>query len=242
MSKLFTSRRNQRGVSLVIVLLFLVMLSILGTTAIQTSSLEEKMTGNERDRQIAFEAAEGALRDAEREIFQSLSPNSPFVSGCVDGLCVPSTTAVPQWEAVELAQRDAAAVRCLHRSRRIPGHGLGQHAALHHRALAADGAHVGQQRGHGRALVHDSRNSVPDHLPILSWRHSGRGCAISGYIDGKNIVVEYRFAGGQLNQFQTLSLKSSEVQVDILVSGILPAIRAAKETTSADPLLSWCFR
>ena len=60
MSRLSTSRRNERGVSLVIVLLFLVMLSILGTTAIQTSSLEEKMTGNERDRQIAFEAAEAA--------------------------------------------------------------------------------------------------------------------------------------------------------------------------------------
>ena len=100
MSKPFASARNQRGISLVIVLLFLVMLSILGTTAIQTSSLEEKMTGNERDRQIAFEAAEAALRDAEREIFQSLSPSSPFVSTCVNGLCMPSTTAVPQWEAV----------------------------------------------------------------------------------------------------------------------------------------------
>jgi type IV pilus assembly protein PilX len=101
MSNAFTPRRNQRGLSLVIVLLFLVMLSILGTTAIQTSSLEEKMTGNERDRQIAFEAAEGALRDAEREIFTSLSPSSPFVSTCVDGLCTPSTTAVPQWDAVD---------------------------------------------------------------------------------------------------------------------------------------------
>ena len=101
MSKLFASRHTQRGISLVVVLLFLVMLSILGTTAIQTSSLEEKMTGNERDRQIAFEAAEAALRDAEREIFLSLSPNSPFDSACDAGLCVPSTTAVPQWDAVD---------------------------------------------------------------------------------------------------------------------------------------------
>ena len=101
MNKLFASRQSQRGVSLVIVLLFLVMLSILGTTAIQTSSLEEKMTGNERDRQIAFEAAEGALRDAEREIFQSLSPASPFDSACDNGLCTPSLTAVPAWDAVD---------------------------------------------------------------------------------------------------------------------------------------------
>lgn len=101
MSKLFASRRTQRGISLVVVLLFLVMLSILGTTAIQTSSLEEKMTGNERDRQIAFEAAEAALRDAEREIFLSLNPNSPFDSACDNGLCTPSTTAVPQWDGVD---------------------------------------------------------------------------------------------------------------------------------------------
>src|SRR5262249_39147003 len=101
MSKSFASRQTQRGISLVVVLLFLVMLSILGTTAIQTSSLEEKMTGNERDRQIAFEAAEGALRDAEREIFQSLGPTSPFDSACDNGLCTPSTTAVPAWDAVD---------------------------------------------------------------------------------------------------------------------------------------------
>jgi type IV pilus assembly protein PilX len=101
MSKLFTSRRTQRGLSLVVVLLFLVMLSILGTTAIQTSSLEEKMTGNERDRQIAFEAAEAALRDAEQEILLSLSPTSPFDSACDNGLCTPSTTAVAAWDAVD---------------------------------------------------------------------------------------------------------------------------------------------
>ncbi len=101
MNTLFAPLQNQRGMTLIIVLLFLVMLSVLGITAIQTSSLEEKMTGNERDRQVAFEAAEGALRDAEREIFQSLGAGSPFTSGCTDGLCTPSITAVPQWEAVD---------------------------------------------------------------------------------------------------------------------------------------------
>ena len=97
----FASLRTQRGASLIIVLFFLVMLSVLGITAVRTSSLEEKMTGNERDRQLAFQAAESALRDAEREIFQSLSATSPFTSGCANGLCMPSTTAVPQWEAVD---------------------------------------------------------------------------------------------------------------------------------------------
>jgi type IV pilus assembly protein PilX len=95
------SSRAQRGASLIIVLLFLVMLSVLGITEVRTSSLEEKMTGNERDRQVAFEAAESALRDAEREIFQSLGASSPFTSGCINGLCMPSTTAVAQWDAVD---------------------------------------------------------------------------------------------------------------------------------------------
>jgi Tfp pilus assembly protein PilX len=49
------------------------------------------MTGNERDRQIAFEAAEG---DRTRSAKSSESePQLAFVSGCVDGLCMPSTTA-----------------------------------------------------------------------------------------------------------------------------------------------------
>lgn len=91
----------QRGMSLVVVLLFLVIMAGLGTTAIRTATIEEKMSGNERDRQIAFEAAEAALRDGERHVRATLSAGSGFTAACVNGLCLPSVGATPQWNVVD---------------------------------------------------------------------------------------------------------------------------------------------
>lgn len=59
---------RERGVSLVVSLIFLIILTILGLTAMRVATLEERMSGNARDRSIAFQAAEAALRDAESDI------------------------------------------------------------------------------------------------------------------------------------------------------------------------------
>ncbi|AGA91846.1 Tfp pilus assembly protein PilX [Thioflavicoccus mobilis 8321] len=59
---------RQRGMVLVIGLIFLLLLTIIGTTAIRTSTLDERMAENLRDRNLAFQAAEAALRDAEQDI------------------------------------------------------------------------------------------------------------------------------------------------------------------------------
>ena len=80
---------GQRGVSLVVVLLLLMVMTILGVTAVRTSNMQEKMSGNERDRGLAFEAAEAALRDAERDIRGNISAASPFAVDCTGGLCLP---------------------------------------------------------------------------------------------------------------------------------------------------------
>jgi type IV pilus assembly protein PilX len=93
--------QRQRGISLVVVLLFLVIMMGLGTTAIRTATIEEKLSGNERDQQIAFEAAEAALRDGERYVRASLSSSSGFSFACSNGLCVPSSTATAAWNAVD---------------------------------------------------------------------------------------------------------------------------------------------
>jgi len=55
------SRRNQRGVALVISLVFLLMLTILGITVMRTSSLEGRMAGNMQEVNRAFHAAESAV-------------------------------------------------------------------------------------------------------------------------------------------------------------------------------------
>lgn len=57
--------QNQRGAALIAGLLILVILSILGITTMQSSVLQERMAGNLEQRDVAFQAAEAGLRDAE---------------------------------------------------------------------------------------------------------------------------------------------------------------------------------
>lgn len=57
--------RSQRGVVLIVSLIFLLLLSLLGLSSIQSATLQEQMVGNQRDHDMAFQAAEAALRWAE---------------------------------------------------------------------------------------------------------------------------------------------------------------------------------
>lgn len=57
----FALPQSQRGVTLIIALIFLAILALLGVTVAQTAQLEERMAGNTRDRDLAFQATEAAL-------------------------------------------------------------------------------------------------------------------------------------------------------------------------------------
>jgi type IV pilus assembly protein PilX len=57
--------RRQVGVALITGLIFLVMLTLIAITAMQSTTLEERMAGNARSRDLAFEGAEAAVRGAE---------------------------------------------------------------------------------------------------------------------------------------------------------------------------------
>ena len=80
--RLICHPRLQRGVALLTGLIFIVILTLLGITAARMAGLEEKMSGNMRDRSLAMQAAEMALRDAERDIRGvGTTPRSPAISG-----------------------------------------------------------------------------------------------------------------------------------------------------------------
>lgn len=73
---------NQSGAVLVISLIMLLLLTLIGASSMQTTSLEEKMAGNLRDRNLAFQVAESALRDAELDILGiGTTPRNPAISG-----------------------------------------------------------------------------------------------------------------------------------------------------------------
>jgi type IV pilus assembly protein PilX len=63
--QLITPFSRQRGVTLIVALIFLAILMLLGVTVAQTSSMQERMAGNTRDRDLALQAAEAALRAAD---------------------------------------------------------------------------------------------------------------------------------------------------------------------------------
>ncbi|WP_153109020.1 pilus assembly PilX family protein [Propionivibrio limicola] len=114
---------QQSGFVLISAMLFLVVLTILVISLMRTSILEERMISNTRDWNVAFQAAESALRDAEREIIAGIRINGEtgFVSGCSSssdakgaGLCLPnlctdtsaSGDCSPIWEELEIKQND----------------------------------------------------------------------------------------------------------------------------------------
>jgi type IV pilus assembly protein PilX len=62
-------------------LIFLVVLTMIGITSARMSTLEERMSGNMRDRSVALQSAELALRDAERDIRNSVAASARNISG-----------------------------------------------------------------------------------------------------------------------------------------------------------------
>jgi len=58
-----------------------------------------------------------------------------------------------------------------------------------------------------------------------------------GYIEGKNIVVEYRFAEGKQDRSPGLALELVQLKVDVLVVSGPPTIRAAKQATKTIPIV-----
>lgn len=90
-------RASQKGVALVMSMVFLLILTLIGVTAMNTSALEERMAGNMVDKNYALQAAESALLAGEQWIINQgvlpvFSPPQPN-----DGLHLPSTGQYPVW-------------------------------------------------------------------------------------------------------------------------------------------------
>jgi putative ABC transport system substrate-binding protein len=58
-----------------------------------------------------------------------------------------------------------------------------------------------------------------------------------GYVEGRNIVIEWRYAEGKLDRGYALAAELVYLKVDIIVSASPPATRAAKEATSTIPIV-----
>lgn len=94
-----SKRKNQRGVTLVVVLLLLLVVTILGLTAMRGTVMQERMSGNSASRATAFQLAEGVLREVEGDLATGGRPVMPG-AGCNAGRCAMVTGgAASTWEA-----------------------------------------------------------------------------------------------------------------------------------------------
>jgi len=83
------SRDAQHGATLIIALVMLVLVTLVGIAMIRAATMDEKMAGNSRDRDKAFQAAEAAVQ----KCLVMLQTNPGGLN-----LLSPATTGNPNWE------------------------------------------------------------------------------------------------------------------------------------------------
>lgn len=121
---------RQRGASLVVSMLMLVAVLLLGISAAKIALQGEKASRGDRDREIAFQAAEAALIDAQIDIENSSASNSRsaifkekdvqqelyFKKDCATGgqslgLCLPADPGLtPVWLTADFSDTSATSV------------------------------------------------------------------------------------------------------------------------------------
>lgn len=97
---------KQRGVALVVSLVFMLLLTLIGISAMQTTILNGKMAGNARDLNQAFQAAESALRAGETQVESAASLNGFMdIDGVYDLL-----ESEPNYETTTTWEDDAVSI------------------------------------------------------------------------------------------------------------------------------------
>jgi putative ABC transport system substrate-binding protein len=70
--------------------------------------------------------------------------------------------------------------------------------------------------------------------PLAAFR---RGLSETGYVEGQNITIEYRYAEGHYDRLPALAADLVRHKVDLIVTGGTSGITAAKNATSTIPII-----
>lgn len=82
---------KQKGSSLIVCMVFLLLLTILGVSSMQSATMQEKMVGNAIEENRAFQLAEAGLRAGEAHVQAS----SASLTSSVTAYALPARGAVP---------------------------------------------------------------------------------------------------------------------------------------------------
>jgi putative ABC transport system substrate-binding protein len=72
----------------------------------------------------------------------------------------------------------------------------------------------------------------PDRLEAFR-----QGLRALGYVEGKNILIEYRSSEGKPDRLPSLAAELARLEVDVIVTSGATVTRAAKKTTSTIPIV-----
>ena len=64
-----------------------------------------------------------------------------------------------------------------------------------------------------------------------------QGLSDLGYVEGKNVVIESRWAEGRFDQLPALAAELAALNVDVIVTAAPPAVRAAQQATKTIPIV-----
>jgi ABC-type uncharacterized transport system substrate-binding protein len=81
-------------------------------------------------------------------------------------------------------------------------------------------------------LIAGSSSDIPERTEAFR-----QGLRERGYVEGKNIVFEYRYAEGKLDRLPALAAELVRLKVDVILSGGPQSTRAAKEATATIPIV-----
>jgi putative ABC transport system substrate-binding protein len=90
-------------------------------------------------------------------------------------------------------------------------------------------------RGQPQAGVR--RIGLMANLPLKPIEHLRRKLKDLGYVEGQNLVIEYRGAEGRDDHYDTFAAEFLKLPVDMIVTWGTPASLAAKRATSTVPIL-----
>src|SRR6266700_6254260 len=65
-----------------------------------------------------------------------------------------------------------------------------------------------------------------------------QGLREQGYVEGQNILIEYREADGKIERLPGLATELARLKPDLIVAGATPGARAAKQATTTIPIVA----
>src|SRR5438046_585686 len=79
--------------------------------------------------------------------------------------------------------------------------------------------------------------AIPAEQNAANFEALRKGLRDLGYVEGRNLVIEYRSADGRAERFPDLAAELVGLKVDLIVTRGTPAARAAKVATATIPVV-----